>query len=300
MRVSERLIGSGSNVIGSGERAVDPGLPGSLAGFRVDFREDVVAEDDRPAEAVNEAVHRIARPDAEEVARHVVDDALERGQAFGLEPGHRPDLRLAAQGERLTEDAERAVALDRRAVSGDRSRHPAAEVLQVLAELEDVGRVAVLEPVVFLLPVVTGQEAAVDIAQMGTIPASALDDVFERHQGTVVALGRRRGEAVRWIPRCDRRLEAEAAEVGSNRTAQTRLDAACAHEPGVEAATGRDRIPDVLGRSSDVDLRANLEWMGHVRTPPCLSAGSRRRGGGWRRSRDGRVPGLPCRRGTWR
>src|SRR5439155_21638867 len=116
-------------------------------------------------QAMDEAVHRIARPDTEEVARHVVDDALERGQAFGLEPCPRSDLRLAAQPERVTEDAERALAIDRGAVSRKRDRHPAAEVLQVLAELEDVGRVAVLQRVVFLLPVVAGQEAAVDIAQ---------------------------------------------------------------------------------------------------------------------------------------
>src|SRR4030095_15849177 len=120
------------------------------------------------------------------------------------------------------------------------------------------------------LPVLS-EEAAVHPADDRAALVAPLDEVLERMECTVLTFRRAACEP-RWrLPGRDRRLLGRPAQVHAGRAAYSRLDLVAAHEPGVDAGTGGDRLPDLLRRGVDLDLVGELERVCHLRSPPCPS-----------------------------
>jgi hypothetical protein len=124
---------------------------------------------------VDEAVHPVSGAEPEEVTGRVVDLAVEVGDAVRAEPDRIADLRLRSDAQGLREPRPGPLLADLRAPERDRDRATSAEPLDVLDELGQVCRVAVLQRVVLDLPVVPRQETAVDEPQPGRPAAASLE-----------------------------------------------------------------------------------------------------------------------------
>jgi hypothetical protein len=113
----------------------------------------------------------------------------------------------------------------------------------------------------------------VDEPDRGLATAARLDQVLERHQGPLGALGTLVREPLAGLPGGDGGLHHETADVGPDRASLAGLDLAAPHEPGVDHRAARDRLPDLVGARVDGDLGLDLERMGHLRAPSFLMWG---------------------------
>src|SRR6266542_528792 len=116
---------------------IDPGLPGPIGCLAVDIGEDVMAEGHR-AETVDEAVHGVRGSDPDEIPRQVVDYAVDRTDALEVRIDAVAHRRCRGEPELAREDGKRPVPIDMRSEGTHRNGAPSAEVLEVLAQLEDV------------------------------------------------------------------------------------------------------------------------------------------------------------------
>src|SRR5262249_46041660 len=132
-----------------------------------------------------------------------------------------------------------------------------------------VERVAFLQRVVLGLPV-PAEDSTVDQPQCGSGALSALDEVLERHERTVLPGLAPVGEAAAWFPRGNRGLAGEAGHRHPADPAFAWLDLVLTHDPRVDARTGRDGRPDLLRAGFQVDVVGQLELVRHCRTPQSL------------------------------
>ena len=283
--------------------AREPGLPGLLGlGLIETVDEDVVSDTDRTAEHadVHEPVDPVVGANTEEVPGEPVHLTVELREPFGREPDPVAELRGTREPEPAMERRPCLVAVrdHRSAEHVDRRRLPAAEVREVHAQLVEVHRVAFGEPLVLLLPVVA-EEPAVDPPDDGAALVPPFDEVLERMERAVLGFRGAAREVCGRLPRRDRRLLRGSAELHAGRAALPRLDLVHAHEPGVDAGSGGDRVPYLFGRGVDLDLVGQLERVCHLRSPlRQMSAGLPSGWGGRPRSVGGHGHAERSRRGT--
>ena len=106
-----------------------------------------------------------------------------------------------------------------------------------------------------------------DPSDDGAALVTPLDDVFERVDGAVLTFRSAAHEARGWLPRGYRAHLRGVAELHAGRPALPRLDLVHAHEPSVDAGSGGDGVPHLLGRGVDLDLVCQLERVCHLSAP---------------------------------
>src|SRR6266508_4526354 len=266
------------------EQLLEPGPPRRFGlGLVEAVDEDVVSDTDRTAEHadVHEPVDPVIGANTEEVPGEPVHLPIELREPLGREPDPVAELRGAGEPEPAIERRPRLVAIrDHRTTEHVHWRRlAAAEVREVDAQLVEVHRVALGQALVLALPVVT-EEPAVDPADDGAPLVPPLDEVLERVERAVLTFRRAAREPCRRLPRRHRGLLRRAAEHHAGRTTLPWLDLVHPHEPGVNARSGGDRVPHLLGRGVDLDLVGQLERVCHLSAPlPRVVSSSVRRGG---------------------